>query len=155
MKKALKIISLFAAVVAILTFSVAKPYRIAGDCMEPAIADGKLYFLNRLSPYFCQYKAGDIIVFTYEGKPWISRIIALEEDMVHIKEGSILVNGVALEDEVSRCWIGWEYGSYGIGNSFTVPTDHVYVLSDNLSAQHDDSRVFGPIPSSSIVGLMW
>jgi len=134
----------------------ATPYRLSGDCMEPTIRDGKLYFLNRLSPYLRPYQIGDIIIFKHEGKDWISRIIALENCTIQITEGHVIVNGVALDDkEIHRNWSGWKRGSYAIDKSFQVPADHVFVLSDNLSAEHDDSRVFGPISNSSILGLIW
>ncbi len=42
-----------------------------------------------------------------------------------------------------------------LDDPFTVPKDNVFVLSDNLSAQHDDSRVFGPISKSVISGWVW
>ena len=77
---------------------LAQPYRISGDCMEPAIMDGKLYFLNRVSPYFRQYQIGDIIVFEHEGKDWISRIVAVGNSTIQITEGNVTVNGVALDE---------------------------------------------------------
>jgi signal peptidase I len=140
----------------VLAWAAAKPYRISGDCMEPAIKDGQTCFLNRISPYIRQYQIGDIIAFKHDGIDWFSRIVALENDMIHITEGSIVVNGVALKDiGIHRNWSHWKLGIYGIDSPFQVPLDHVYVLSDNLSAQHDDSRVFGPISKKSITGVIW
>ena len=140
----------------IILLALAKPYRVSGDCMEPSIKDGHLYFLNRVSPFIRQYQIGDIIVFKHEEKMWISRIVALETNTIQIFESSVIVNGTALQDkEVQRNWSGWKYGVYGVDKPFLVPKNSVFVLSDNLSAQHDDSRVFGPISKDSIVGLIW
>lgn len=136
-------------------FLFAHPYRISGDCMEPAIRDGGLYFLNRVSGYFPGYRAGDIILFKHEGKTWISRIVALGNDTIQINEQSIKVNGIILQDKVHRNWTDWNYGTYAIDTVTKIPSNHAYVLSDNLSAHHDDSRVFGPISYSLILGAIW
>ena len=133
----------------------ARPHRITGDCMEPAVKDGQLIFLNRISPYLRGYKIDDIILFKHNGKIWISRIVALDKDRIHIAEGNILVNGISLQDAVQRNWTDWKYGNYAIDNPLQIPLDHVFVLSDNLSAHHDDSRIFGPISKKSILGLAW
>lgn len=141
---------------AIIFLAFAQPYRISGDCMEPAIGDGRLYFLNRASPYIRQYRVGDIIAFKHEGRLWISRIVALEASTIQIIEGSVVVDGTVLESKgMHRNWSGWKYGVYAIDTPFQVPTDYVFVLSDNLSAQHDDSRIFGPISKDFILGLVW
>ncbi len=134
----------------------AKPYHVPGDCMEPAIKDGQYIFVNRVSPYLRQHQIGDIIAFNHEGKGWVSRVVALETDTIQIIEGSIVVNGVALQNAgIHRSWPNWRYGAYAIDKQLQVPPGHVFVLSDNLSAQHDDSRVFGPISNESIIGLVW
>lgn len=130
------------------------PYRISGDCMEPAINDGKLYFLNRALPYLRNYKINDIILFKHEEKVWISRIVALENSTIQIKAGKVVVDGTALAD-LNRNWTNWTYGTYAINETLKLPKEHVYVLSDNLSAHHDDSRVFGPIAMKSILGIIW
>jgi signal peptidase I len=124
--------------------------------MEPAIKDGGHVFVNHISPYLRQYQIGDIIAFKHEGKEWVSRIVALQTDTVQITEGEVTVNGVAQRsNKIFRNWANWKYGNFAIDKSFQVPSAHVFVLSDNLSAQHDDSRVFGPISENSIVGLVW
>ena len=133
-----------------------EPYRISGDCMEPTIKNAQLTFLNRISSYLRHYQIGDIIVFNHEGKEWISRIVALANNSIQITEGRVIVNGAALDDKkLHRNWSGWKRGIYAFDNPLQVPAGHVFVLFDNLSAEHDDSRVFGPISNSSILGLIW
>lgn len=154
--KQYKIITLIAIALIIVAWVLARPYHISGDCMEPAIKNGKLYFLNRLLPFLRKYQIGDIIVFKHEGKDWISRIVALENDIIQISESSIVVNGTTLSEVgVRRNWSGWKQGTYAIDKPFQVPLAHVFVLSDTLSAQHDDSRVFGPVSEKSILGGIW
>jgi signal peptidase I len=143
------------SILAICSWAIARPHRICGDCMEPAITDGHLYFSNQLGPYLRKHRIDDIITFTHEDRLWISRIVALENDTIEIRENEIIINGIVLNNSISRNWNDWDYGTYAIKKSFKVPTNHVYVLSDNLAAHHDDSRVFGPINKSEINGLIW
>lgn len=141
--------------VVVVFFFVGRPYRMFGDCMEPAIKDGQLCFLNKIATYFREYRIDDIILFKHEEKAWFARIVALENDTIEINEGRILVNGVVLQEAgVQRDWTHWKYGTYAIEKPMTVPSGHVYVLSDKLSAHHDDSRVFGPIKKSLILGVI-
>lgn len=159
MKNKFKIIVLTVIIllIVVLAFRIfAQPYRLQGDCMEPTIKDGKLYFVNRILPYLRQYQIGDIILFKHEGKVWVSRIVALETDAIQITEGAVVVNGATLQDAgIHRNWSDWKQGVYAIDKPFEVPLAHVFVLSDNLVAQHDDSRVFGPVSNESIIGLLW
>lgn len=136
-------------------FFIAKPYRISGNCMEPAIKDGKLYFVNHIYYKLNDYKAGDIIIFHYEDKIWISRIVSLENQTLKITDKAILVNNKVYSDSIQRSWQDWRHGHYGVDSIAKIPSGHVYVLSDNLSAHHDDSRVFGPIPYDNILGKVW
>lgn len=156
MKNRYKITILVVSILTIVTWAFAHPYNVPGDCMEPAIKDGSRIFVNHISPYLRQHQIGDIIAFKHEGKEWVSRIVALEADTIQIVDGSVIVNGVALQDAgIHRSWSNWRYGAYAIDKQLQVPPGHVFVLSDNLSAQHDDSRVFGPISKDSIIGLIW
>ncbi len=140
----------------ILAWAFAWPHRLSGDCMEPAAKDGQLCFLNRMLPYLRQYQINDIILFKHEEKIWISRIVALETNTIQIFEDKIVINGTTLQDvEIHRNWAGWKHGVYGIDKTLQVPQNHVFVLSDNLAAQHDDSRVFGPVAKESILGVAW
>ncbi|MCX5925194.1 MAG: signal peptidase I [Candidatus Dependentiae bacterium] len=97
---------------------LAAPYRLSGDCMEPAFKDGKLSFLNRLAPYLRNYKINDVVAFNYEDKAWIARIVALENSTLQLSEGKIEVNGIEQQDSgIKRSWAGWDYGTYAIERS--------------------------------------
>ena len=84
MLKKIILATLFVVASLFIYFLIAKPYRISGingekgDCMEPAIKDGELYFVNHLYYKLNDYKTGDIIIFRHEDKIWISRIVGLE-----------------------------------------------------------------------------
>ncbi|MBX9577625.1 MAG: signal peptidase I [Chthoniobacterales bacterium] len=152
----MKIISiLFSGAFLFFCFSIANPYRINGECMEPVIKDGKLYFVNHLYYKINAYRAGDIVIFRQKDKVWISRIVALENQEIKISDHAILIDEAVYSDNIQRSWQDWRYGKYGVDNITKVPLEHVYVLSDNLSAHHDDSRIFGPISYHNILGKVW
>ena len=135
---------------------IAAPSYISGDCMEPAVKDGSYVFLNRITPYVRDCRINEIITFEYEGKMWISRVVGLEGDTIEINDNGISLDGVICQEkEFKRDWDSWKYGTYAVAKSLKIPLGHVYVLSDKLSAHHDDSCVFGPISKASIVGVVW
>ncbi|MEN9781971.1 MAG: hypothetical protein RL208_121, partial [Pseudomonadota bacterium] len=136
-------------------FFIAKPYRIKGDCMEPAIKNDQLYFVNYLHYKFNPYKTGDIIIFYHGDKIWVSRIVGLENQEIKIIDNAILLDNKFYSDSIQRNWHNWKHGHYGVNSAAKIPANHVYVLSDNLSAHHDDSRVFGSISYSNILGKVW
>jgi signal peptidase I len=156
MKNKHKIIALIVIMLIVVARSIAEPYHISGDCMEPAFMDGQRYFVNRISPYLRQYQTGDVVVFKHEEKVWISRIVAVGGETIQLTEGNIVVNGRANQDgEVRRNWSDWKFGTYGIDTPLQIPQGYFYVLSDNLTAHHDDSRVFGLVSKESILGRVW
>lgn len=151
----LKKIILVAFIFIAALWAFAWPQYFVGDCMEPALKDKSYLFLNRALPYLRNYKIDDIVAFNYEGILWIARVVALAKDTIEITENKITVNGKQLEDQVKRNWANWKYGEYAIEKPYTVPQGSLYVLSDNLSAHHDDSRVFGPISKKDVVAIVW
>ncbi|MFZ4115964.1 MAG: signal peptidase I [Chthoniobacterales bacterium] len=158
MFKKIIVVVLLVVVFLFLYFFISKPYRVCGideeksDCMEPAIKDGQWCFVNHLYYMLNTYRAGDIIIFRHKHKIWISRIVGLENQEVKITNNIILVNNKVYSDSIERSWKDWRYGYYGVDSVAKVPPGHIYVLSDNLSAHHDDSRVLGPISYDNVLG---
>lgn len=151
----IKRLILVGAILTIIAWLCAWPYFIDGDCMAPAVKDKSWVLVSRIRPYIRPFQRGDIIAFWHEEKAWIARIVALENDTIQIFDRRISINGQDLSDSaIHRNWENWKQGSYGIEAPLCVQPGHVFVLSDNLSAQHDDSRVFGPISRKQIIGTV-
>ena len=132
----------------------AKPMRVRGDCMEPAIRDGQWIFVNRSAYWRYTPAAGHIVLFQHEDKIWVSRVVAVGHDRIELTGDGIVVNGrLVADDSIVRDWREWnQHGKYAVTQPLDIPEGHVFVLSDKLAAQHDDSRVFGPIAIDRIMG---
>lgn len=149
------IFAVLVILIALILFFMLRPHRVSGDCMEPAIKNHGLYFVNELYYNLFPLALGDIITFDHENKVWISRVVALENQTIEINGKGIFIDGNLYSDSVDRDWQGWKLGVYGIENAYKLGARHCYVLSDKLSSGHDDSRVFGPISYASIRGKVW
>ncbi len=84
---------------------------------------------------------------------FIKRVIATEGQTVEVKAGSLYVDGKKLDEPYRKDLNPMpDYGPTTVGD------DKVFVMGDNRS-NSEDSRVFGPIPKSTIVGkafvLIW
>jgi len=81
---------------------------------------------------------------------FVKRIVAGPGDRLSIKEGHPVVNGVEKEDEpyIYPCGGGTVCN---LPKTITVPPDYYFVMGDNRGGS-DDSRFWGPIPRSWIIG---
>lgn len=92
---------------------------------------------------------GSIVTFAHPTDPsrvLVKRLIGLPGDTIAIENGTVFVNGQQLDEP---------YVTYHDGRSvppLTVPDTAIYVLGDNRPASND-SRSFGPVPRSNLVGV--
>ncbi len=83
-------------------------------------------------------------------KSFIKRIVAGPGDRIKVLDGTPVVNGRPLRE-------GWETvpcrGAPGCDfpHEVTIPADHWFVMGDNRAGS-DDSRFWGPVPRSWIIG---
>ncbi len=84
-------------------------------------------------------------------RDFIKRVIAVEGQTVQIKEGAVFVNNRKLDEPYLHDKMPISCASQQFCGPIKVPTDKVFVMGDNRG-NSQDSRVFGPIPESSIVG---
>ncbi|HEY3524163.1 MAG TPA: signal peptidase I [Candidatus Limnocylindrales bacterium] len=138
---------------------VAQPYRVQQGSMETTLMPDQYVLVDKLTPRFGGYHRGDIIVFdppatvVDEGDtPFIKRIVALPGENVAIDDGRVFVDGNPLDEPY--LFAGQPTQAGGSRHSWTVPDGDVFVLGDHRQAS-SDSRVFGPIAESSIIGRAW
>ncbi len=81
---------------------------------------------------------------------FMKRIVAVGGDTLSIEEGHPIVNGVEKKDEpyINPCGGGYECN---LPRTITVPPGYFFMLGDNRG-ESDDSRYWGPVPGSWIVG---
>jgi signal peptidase I len=158
---------------------IVKPYRIPSGSMEPTLAVGQRVLVNRLDTRFKKPHVGEITVFhppadatqqlcgsvphvvklggaaCAEPEPkkasvnFIKRIVAGPGDVISIVEGHVIRNGVREKDSYIR-----ECGSSPECNFPTpikIPAGHWFMMGDNRG-ESDDSRFWGPVPESWIIG---
>ena len=153
-----------AVVVALLvkTFLV-QAFRIPSASMEDTLLIGDRVMVNKLSYRMHDVNRGDVVVFDRpEGLPGgaqepedlIKRVIGLPGDTLQTVDGKVLRNGAPIDEP----YLKPGSTTTGIEQPVTVPDGTVWVMGDNRN-NSSDSRVFGPIPQTSIVGrafvIMW
>jgi len=126
---------------------------VEGPSMQPNFHTGEFLIVGRVNYLFGDPQRGDIIVFHPPGKPadeppYIKRVIGLPGETVEIRDTQVYVNGVELNEPYinepclpTRCTDeAWELGP-----------DEYFMMGDNRN-HSSDSRVFGPVNRSSIIG---
>jgi signal peptidase I len=153
-----------------------KPYRIPSESMVPTLEIGQRVLVNRLGMHFGDPSIGDIMVFhppagsdtnecgapVQEGEAcpaptkqrsdvnFIKRIVAGPGDRVSIQGGHVILNGKRQNEPFAR-FSGCSAGDCDFPKTITVPPDHYFMMGDNRGAS-DDSRFWGPVPKSWIIG---
>jgi signal peptidase I len=135
---------------------VGRTYAVEQTSMQPTLQADQRLLVDRLTPRFDPYKPGDIIVFDAPAAaaleaPAIKRVIAIEGSVVELIAGRVMVDGLTLDEP-------YVYGgepTLATGQTrWVVPSGHLFVLGDHRAVSID-SRAFGPIPSSSVIGRAW
>jgi signal peptidase I len=161
---------------------IVKPYRIPSGSMLPTLAINQRVLVDRIGSRFSSPGVGDIVVFhppanyvagcvdptqgqndpgNTSEKPcavpehrkssetFIKRVVGLPGDRISIRNGHVIRNGRAEKDPyIAQCADG---GACTFGGTITVPKGDYYMMGDNRG-ESDDSRFWGPVPRSWIIG---
>lgn len=137
---------------------ILQPNQVRGASMEPTFNSGDYIFTSKVTYKMRSPQRGDVIVFNSPKNAdieYIKRIIGLPGDKIVIKEGAVSVNNTVLnEPYIAARTPLWENGFIKEGVEFTVPKEHLFVMGDNRP-RSSDSREFGPIPISSVIGQVF
>ena len=143
-------------------------FYIPSESMKPTLNVGDRVLVNKVSYRLHDVNRGDIVVFETppkakdangEIKDLVKRVIALPGESFSTHGGGVYINGRPLKEPylqkgVQTC--APNTGASGCGDiaATTIPAGDILVLGDNRPASKD-SRFFGPIKESSIVGRVF
>jgi len=154
--------------------AVVKPFVIPSQSMEPTLLPGQRVLVNRLAYDFGGLpQRGDIVVFhppssltcaanvpatepcprgvsSHASDYFVKRVIGLPGDRLSIENGHPVINGKELTDEpyITPCT---DSTSCEMPHTIVIPRGEYYMMGDNRG-DSDDSRYWGPVPLSWIIG---
>ena len=129
---------------------VATPYVVPTGSMRDTIVEGDTLLGERVSLYFGDPEAGDIVTFDspLDGETLIKRVIAVGGQEVDLVDGSVYVDGERLDEPYTEGKPSYSLsdlpGSAGIEYPYEVPEGCVWVMGDNRT-DSKDSRYFGAV----------
>ena len=125
---------------------LAEPFRIPSGSMLPTLTPGDQVLVDKLDR---EPRRGDLIVFRRprSDEIMLKRVVALGGDTVAIQDGALYVDGRRRRERYAdpRAIDSVYFGPV------RVPRGSVFALGDNR-ADSIDSRTFGPVPSSRVIG---
>jgi signal peptidase I len=176
----------------IITF-VLQAFEIPSSSMENTLLIGDHVFVNRIQfapksnwigpllPYR-EVRRGDIVVFLHPdphdaGTYVVKRIMGIPGDRIHLRNGVVYRNGVALSEnyldtdqdnpldsyrnnfpavstnDEPNVYPNWmvDRDKYVQGDDLVVPPDHYFAMGDHRGVSLD-SRYWGFIPKENIIG---
>ena len=161
---------------------IVKPYKIPSGSMLPTLQINQRILVDRIGNDFSSPHIGDIIVFhppknysagcadPAEGQlrsgqdgtaacavaqrqpsseTFVKRVVGLPGDRISIRNGHVYRNGVREHDSyIAPCNDG---NACSFPQTIAVPRGDYYMMGDNRG-DSDDSRFWGPVPRSWIIG---
>jgi len=154
----LKVAVLAGITIALIRYYLFKPFYVKGASMEPNFHEKEYLIIDELSFRFREPARGEVIVFRFPDDPkeyFLKRVIGLPGETVKVQGGKVFIynkdnaNGFELKENYLPTDLNTE------GDRTTkIGENQLFVLGDNRPNSFD-SRRFGPIDKSLVVGRAW
>jgi signal peptidase I len=156
--------------------AVVKPFVIPSPSMEPTLEINQRVLVNRLAYDFGSPQRGDIVVFhppssetcivavpndepcpkssaTHASDYYVKRVMGLPGDRLAVRDGHPVINGHEITNEpyIEACGDAPECN---LPHAITIPRGEYFMMGDNRG-DSDDSRFWGPVPESWIIGQVF
>jgi len=152
---------LIIALVIIVPFRmfIAEPFVVSGNSMVPNFHHKDYLIVDRLSYRAHLPVRGDVVVIKYPKDPsqfFIKRIIGLPGEKIGFRQGHVTITNSQNPEAIilDESYLPSQVETFGGAVPTTLGSGEYFVLGDNRMAS-SDSRVWGILPNSDIVGRVW
>lgn len=137
-----------------------QPHQVNGQSMMPNFESGEYVLTDKVSFKMRNPARGEVVVFHAPpgancpegtGCDFIKRILAVPGETVEIRNNQVIVNGQALNEVYIPADYETQAGAFTANRVVTMGPDEYFTVGDNRSYS-SDSRAWGPVPKSEIVG---
>ena len=153
----IEVVAISLAIILPIRYFLVQPFYVKGASMEPNFFDHEYLIIDELSYRFHEPIRGEIVVFRYPRDPkefFIKRVIGLPGETVEIAGGKVKIynnehpNGFLVDEQSYQ-----EQVTMGT-QTVTLKAGQYYLLGDNRAVSLD-SRIFGPVDRSMLIGRVW
>lgn len=154
----LKVAVLAGITIALIRYYLFKPFYVKGASMEPNFHEKEYLIIDELSFRFREPVRGEVIVFRFPEDPkeyFLKRVIGLPGETVKVQDGKVYIYNQENPEgfELKESYLPETLITQGDRTS-KVGENQLFVLGDNRPNSFD-SRRFGPIDKSLVVGRAW
>ena len=125
---------------------------VHGRSMEPTFVEGQRLIISRVNYMVGNPQRGDVLVFNSpqsdsDDPSLIKRVVGLPGELVEIRDQEVYINGERLDEP----YIKEPCTRQCRDRQWQLENDEYFVMGDNRNVSND-SRAFGPIKHSAIIG---
>lgn len=153
-----KIAIIALAIVLPVRYFLIQPFNVQGSSMEPNFYNQEYLIIDEITYRLEEPKRGEIVVFRYPRDPqkyFIKRIVGMPGETIEIKKGSVYIyneehpEGYMLKEDYLK-----ESTYTSKSQKLSLEENEYFLLGDNRNVSKD-SRSFGPVNKSFLIGKVW
>jgi len=134
---------------------LAQPHKVDGKSMQPNFQNSEFILTEKVTYRRGDPQRGDVIIFhappPYDSD-FIKRVVGLPGENIKLVEGEVYINDIKLNEYyLPPDFVTSERSFLRENVEYLIPENYYFVMGDNRDGS-SDSREWGPINKSSIVG---
>ena len=151
----IKTVLISLAIILPIRYYLVQPFFVKGPSMESNFLDKDYLIVDEIGYRFNEPKRGDVVIFRYPYDTkqfFIKRIVGLPGETIEVKNNSVIIynrpnpSGMTLTEN----YLDLFQQTLG-ADRVKLDDDEYFVMGDNRLQSHD-SRAFGPVKKSLIIG---
>lgn len=151
----IKVVVISLAIIVPIRFFVVQPFFVRGASMEPNFQNGDYLIIDEITYRFNEPKRGEVIVFRFPQDPkqfFIKRIIGLPGETIELNKKNVIIRNADNPSGFILDESDYLFQPITLGSLRMKLDDNEYFVMGDNRLQSSDSRRWGPVNVSLIVG---